>query len=179
MLVKIPDPRGGRVAMTCLCLLLCLVTSFLFSGTEAGILSLNRVRLRHRLKIERPGGPQVAPPGLPPGADAGDGAPGHQPDEYLRPVAGAQICASRPGACAGYVVTAAICLPLWQFCLELLPKSLFRRFPYRSLAALSDVLRLADLILSPCWPSAASFSGSPRANPRSANFSPRARTSST
>ena len=37
--------------MTALALAFCLVTSFLFSGTEAGILSLNRVRLRHRLKM--------------------------------------------------------------------------------------------------------------------------------
>jgi putative hemolysin len=49
----------------------------------------------------------------------------------------------------GYLVAIAVCLPLWQFCLELLPKSLFRRFPYRALAKLSDVLRFADLLLSP------------------------------
>jgi CBS domain containing-hemolysin-like protein len=49
----------------------------------------------------------------------------------------------------GYLAAAAICLPLCQFCLELLPKSLFRRFPYRSLAALSSVLRAADVLLSP------------------------------
>jgi CBS domain containing-hemolysin-like protein len=60
----------------------------------------------------------------------------------------ANVCVAQWGT-TGYLAAAAICLPLWQFCLELLPKSLFRRFPYRSLAALSDVLRLADLLLSP------------------------------
>src|ERR1700751_2263304 len=29
----------------------CLLVSFVFSGIEAGILSMNRVRLRHRLKL--------------------------------------------------------------------------------------------------------------------------------
>ena len=29
----------------------CLLVSFIFSGIEAGILSMNRVRLKHRLKL--------------------------------------------------------------------------------------------------------------------------------
>ena len=32
-------------------LLACLGVSFIFSGVEAGILSINRVRLRHRAKL--------------------------------------------------------------------------------------------------------------------------------
>ena len=48
-----------------------------------------------------------------------------------------------------FPVRSLICLPLCQFFLELLPKSLFRLFPYRGLAAISQVLNLADLILSP------------------------------
>jgi len=60
-----------------------------------------------------------------------------------------RVCVLEWGSPWGYVASAAICLPVWQFCLELLPKSLFRRFPFRSLAALSDLLRAADLILSP------------------------------
>ena len=134
--------------MTVLGLLICLVTSFLFSGTEAGILSLNRVRLRHRLL-------------------SGDKAARKlqrlvsHPERMLVTVLLVtnlmNICAIllvtracvRAWGMAGYLAAVAICLPLCQFCLELLPKSLFRRFPYRSLAAISDVLRLADLALSP------------------------------
>ena len=129
-------------------LLCCLVISFLFSGTEAGILSLNRVRLRHRLKLNDPAAKKL------------QRLVSH-PERMLVTVLLVtnfmnicaillitQACVSQWGA-PGYIVSAAICLPLCQFCLELLPKSLFRRFPYRSLAALSDVLRLADLVLSP------------------------------
>jgi putative hemolysin len=135
--------------MTALALVFCLVISFLFSGTEAGILSLNRVRLRHRLKM-------------------GDKAAIKlerlvaKPERMLVTVLMVtnlmnicsilmvtRVCVLEWGSPWGYVASAAICLPVWQFCLELLPKSLFRRFPFRSLAALSDLLRAADLILSP------------------------------
>ena len=135
--------------MTALALALCLVTSFLFSGTEAGILSLNRVRLRHRLKLNDKAAIKL------------QRLVSH-PERMLVTVLLVtnlmnicaillitRTCVREWGTPWGYVASAAICLPLCQFCLELLPKSLFRRFPYRSLAALSDVLRLADLVLSP------------------------------
>lgn len=134
--------------MTAPALLFCLVVSFLFSGIEAGILSLNRVRLRHRLKINDPAARKLQP------------LVSH-PERMLVTVLLVtnfmNICAILliTRACVqewglrGYIISAAICFPLCQFCLELLPKSLFRRFPYRSLAALSGLLRLADHILSP------------------------------
>jgi CBS domain containing-hemolysin-like protein len=134
--------------MMALTLVICLVTSFLFSGTEAGILSLNRVRLRHRLKMNDRAARKL------------QRLVSH-PERMLVTVLLVtnlmNICAIllitracvRAWGMPGYVAAGAICLPLCQFCLELLPKSLFRRFPYRSLAALSDVLRVADLILSP------------------------------
>jgi CBS domain containing-hemolysin-like protein len=135
--------------MTGLALLFCLVISFLFSGTEAGILSLNRVRLRHRLKTGDPAATKLQ-------------RLVSQPERMLVTVLLVtnlmnicailmltRVCVLEWGSPWGYVASAAICLPVWQFCLELLPKSLFRRFPYRSLAALSDLLRTADFILSP------------------------------
>jgi len=134
--------------VTAIALAFCLVTSFLFSGTEAGILSLNRVRLRHRLKMGDPAARKLQ-------------RLVSRPERMLVTVLLVtnfmNICAilliARAAVHAwgavGYLAAVALCLPLCQFCLELLPKSLFRRFPYRSLAALSDVLRLADLMLSP------------------------------
>lgn len=50
---------------------------------------------------------------------------------------------------AGYGAALLISLPFYLLGLEMLPKSLFRRFPYRALAAFSEPLRLADLLLSP------------------------------
>jgi len=134
--------------MMALALAVCLVTSFLFSGTEAGILSLNRVRLRHRLKMNDRAARKLQ-------------RLVSRPERMLVTVLLVtnmmNICAILliTRACVhawggpGYLAAGAICLPLCQFCLELLPKSLFRRFPYRSLAALSEVLRLADVLLSP------------------------------
>ena len=135
--------------MTGLALLICVVVSFLFSGTEAGILSLNRVRLRHRLKLDDKAAIKLQRLLA-------------RPERMLVTVLlvtnlmnicatllVTRACVRQWGSPWGYAASVAICLPVWQFCLELLPKSLFRRFPYRSLAALSDVLRLADLALSP------------------------------
>jgi len=135
--------------MTALGLAVCLVISFLFSGTEAGILSLNRVRLRHRLNMNDKAAIKL------------QRLVSH-PERMLVTVLlvtnltnictilmVTRSCVLRWGSPWGYVASAAICLPLWQFFLELLPKSLFRRFPYRSLAKLSDMLRVADMVLSP------------------------------
>ncbi|MEQ1852565.1 MAG: CNNM domain-containing protein [Chthoniobacteraceae bacterium] len=134
--------------MSILVIVLCLVVSFIFSGIEAGILSVNRVRLAHRakqreaaaLKLER----LLA-----------------KPDRLLITVLVvtnmANIFALVLGTLMlveafgrrGYAVALAIYLPLYLFGLELLPKSIFRRFPYRALAALSEPLRLVDLLLMP------------------------------
>jgi len=49
----------------------------------------------------------------------------------------------------GYFLTLAVFLPIYLFGVELLPKALFRRFPYRAVAWLAEPLRLADLLLTP------------------------------
>ncbi len=134
--------------MIWIAILLALLCSFVFSGIEAGILSVSRVRLRHRI-------------------DAGDAAAArlesllHDPARLLMTVLivtnltnvsafilGTGEIVSRLGL-PGYAVSLAIALPLYLLALEMLPKSIFRRFPYRALAALSEPLRLADIILSP------------------------------
>jgi CBS domain containing-hemolysin-like protein len=134
--------------MTAIALLFCGTVSFLFSGMEAGILSLNRVRLRHRLKMNDRAAVKL------------QRLVSH-PERVLVTVLLVtnllNICAILliTNACVGrwgrpgYFISGAVCLPLCQFFLELLPKSLFRRFPYRALARFSDLLRFADLILSP------------------------------
>ncbi|HET6410085.1 MAG TPA: CBS domain-containing protein, partial [Chthoniobacteraceae bacterium] len=49
----------------------------------------------------------------------------------------------------GYLIALAVFLPVYLLGIELLPKSLFRRFPYRALAMLAEPLRLADAALTP------------------------------
>lgn len=134
--------------MIWLALILCLLVSFMFSGIEAGLLSLNRVRLRHRLKLGDPAARKLS-------------ALIAHPERLLVTILlvtnFANICAVllvthacvRAWGKGGYAAALLISLPFYLLGLEMLPKSLFRRFPYRALAAFSEPLRLADLLLSP------------------------------
>ncbi len=128
--------------------LICFLVSFVFSGIEAGILSVNRVRLRHRLKLRDPAAIKL-------------NSLLKHPERLLVTVLVVtnlmnilaislvtQELAGRLGA-NGYLVALALFLPFYLLVLELLPKSLFRRFPYRALAALADPLRLANKLLTP------------------------------
>lgn len=134
--------------MLWLTIILCLCISFIFSGVEAGILSVDRVRLRHRVKIRD-------------GAALKLNLLLKEPDRLLMTViivtnllnifAITLTTAAfvRWWGLAGYLVALLFFVPLYFFGLELFPKSLFRRFPYRALALLSEPLRIADLLLSP------------------------------
>lgn len=55
---------------------------------------------------------------------------------------------SRFGA-VGFVFTVVVAIPIYLFVLGVLPKSLFRRFPFRALAALSQLLKASVAML---WP---------------------------
>ena len=125
----------------------CSFISFMFSGIEAGLLSVNRVRLKHRLKhrdksairlnrlLEHPERLLVTVLVVT-----------NLMNIFAMTLATQSFVASFGKA--GYFA-AFVFLPIYLIGLELLPKSLFRRFPYRSLAALCGPLRLADLMLSP------------------------------
>lgn len=126
----------------------CLLVSFIFSGIEAGILSVNRVRLKHRvrqrdkaaMKLER----LLA-----------------DPERILVTVLVvtnlanifAVTLATRELVMlyghSGYLISLAAFIPFYLLGIELLPKSLFRRFPYRALAFLAGPLQLADALLTP------------------------------
>jgi putative hemolysin len=139
--------------------LICCLVSFVFSGIEAGLLSLNRVRLRHRVKL-RDRAAIVLNRLL------------ARPERLLVTVlivtnlmnAFSLTLATqelvRMWGTRGYLIALAGALPVYLLCLELLPKSLFRRFPYRAVAFLSTPLRLADLLLSPLdWCACSSAAG--------------------
>ncbi len=134
--------------MTWLFVALSLVVAFVFSGVEAGILSVNRVRLKHRVKMKDHAALKLE-------------RLLETPQRLLVTVlivtnlanVFAVTLAAREAVDhlgnAGYLVTLAVALPVYLFGVELLPKSLFRRFPYRALAFLSEPLRLVDLLLTP------------------------------
>jgi putative hemolysin len=134
--------------MTFVAITVLLAVSFIFSGIEAGILSVNRVRLKHRATKGDPAAIKLSRLLA-------------KPERLLVTVVvvtnlmnitaitlATQAIVNWLGH-PGYLVTLLLFLPIYLLGLELLPKSMFRRFPYRALAALAEPLRLADALLAP------------------------------
>ena len=126
----------------------CWAISFLFNGIEAGLTSIDPVRLRHHVKLNRPSAVRL---------DRLLKTPGHLLVTVLLVTNFADIVAlllltrflvSR-FATAGFLLAILIALPIYLFVLVVLPKSLFRRFPFR---ALSPLARLLEISMTVLWP---------------------------
>ena len=134
--------------MIWLVILILMGVSFTFSGIEAGILSVNRVRLRHRVKSGEKTALKL------------DRLLSH-PERMLvsvllitnlmniLAVSLSTMKLVRLIGWPGYLVSGLIWMPVYLLGLGLFPKSVFRRFPYRALALFTEMLRVTDLILSP------------------------------
>ncbi len=122
--------------------------SFLFSGMEAGLLSVDPVQLRHHVKQRTRGARRLS-------------RLLEHPARLLVTVLiltnVADIFALLLATRAllemvgrwGYLIAVMAAIPIYLFVLGVLPKSLFRRFPFRALAALAGILETATLAL---WP---------------------------
>ncbi|MEY2602184.1 MAG: hypothetical protein QOJ36_1503, partial [Verrucomicrobiota bacterium] len=117
----------------------CWAISFLFNGIEAGLTSIDPVRLRHHVKLNRPAAVRL---------DRLLKTPGHLLVTVLLDTNYADIVALllltrflvfRFGT-AGFLLAILIALPIYLFVLVVLPKSLFRRFPFRALSTLARLL---------------------------------------
>jgi putative hemolysin len=126
----------------------CWAISFLFNGIEAGLTSIDPVRLRHHVKLNRPAAVRL---------DRLLKTPERLLVTVLLITNLADILAllfvtrlfvSRFGS-AGFVFTVVIALPVYLFVLGVLPKSMFRRFPFR---ALSPLARLLEIVMTALWP---------------------------
>ncbi len=131
-----------------LAILLLWTISFFFAGIEAGLLSVDPVRLRHQVK-------QGAPAAL--RLDRLTKRPERLLITVLLVTNFANILglliltkllAARFGT-FGFAAAILIAMPIYLFVLGVLPKSLFRRFPFRALAALGGVLEWFSVLL---WP---------------------------
>ena len=131
-----------------LAILLLWTVSFFFAGIEAGLLSVDPIRLRHQVKQGR--APALRLDRLT-----------KQPERLLVTVLLvtnfanivsllllAKLLVTRFGV-LGFLLALAIALPFYLFVLSVLPKALFRRFPFRALAKLGGVLESASILL---WP---------------------------
>lgn len=126
----------------------CWIASFVFSGIEAGLLAVDPIRLRHQMNQRRPAALRL-------------NRLVQRPERLLMTVLlvtnlaeiSALLLLTRTFVVrfglAGYLVTIVVAIPLHLFLLRVLPKSLFRRFPFRALAVISGLLELAATILSP------------------------------
>jgi putative hemolysin len=126
----------------------CWAISFLFNGIEAGLTSIDPVRLRHHVKLNRPAAVRL---------DRLLKTPGHLLVTVLLVTNFADIVALllltrflvfRFGT-AGFLLAMLIALPIYLFVLVVLPKSLFRRFPFRALSLLA---RLLEISMTALWP---------------------------
>ncbi len=126
----------------------CLLVSFLYAGIEAGLLSLDRKRLRSRVQQGDRAAVRL---------DRLLAHPGRLFATVLMVTNFADVAAlvlitnavvHRLGT-PGYVVAGTVMLPVYLLGVQLLPKSLFRRFPYRALAALAGLLEWTTFLLAP------------------------------
>ena len=134
--------------ISALIILCCWIVSFLFNGIESGLLSIDPVRLRQNVKRRVPAAVRL-------------NRLLKHPERLLVTVLLFTNAADILGlflltwdlvqswGYAGYFISLAIALPVYLFLLSVLPKSLFRRFPFRALAQLAGVLELATILFSP------------------------------
>ena len=126
----------------------CWIVSFFFNGIESGLLSIDPVRLRQNVKRRVPAALRL-------------NRLLKHPERLLATVLLFTNAADILGLLlltrqlvrwcghAGYLFALAIALPVYLFLLSVLPKSLFRRFPFRALARLAGVLEFAVTSFSP------------------------------
>lgn len=126
----------------------CWIISFFFNGIESGLLSIDPVRLRQNVKRRLPAASQL-------------NRLLKRPERLLATVLlitnAADIVALllltsqlyRWCGYAGFLLALVIALPVYLFLLSVLPKSLFRRFPFRALARLAGVLEFTSILFSP------------------------------
>src|SRR5881409_2459576 len=126
----------------------CWTVSFFFNGIESGLLSMDPVRLRQNVKRRVPAALRL-------------NRLLKHPERLLATVLLCTNAADIIGLFlltrqlvlsyhyAGYFFALAIALPVYLFLLSVLPKSLFRRFPFHALARLAGVLEFVSILFSP------------------------------
>jgi CBS domain containing-hemolysin-like protein len=127
---------------------ICMALSFLFAGMESGLLSISRLRLRHRSKAKDAAALGLARLVSDPGRLLLSTLVLTNFFNITALSLAVSEAVKRLGA-LGYVLVLLLALPVWAIGLEMLPKSLFRRFPLGLLAVLSAPLAAASLFLRP------------------------------
>jgi len=126
----------------------CWIISFFFNGIESGLLSIDRVRLRQNVKRRVPAAVRL-------------NRLLKHPERLLvlvllftnaADILGLLLLTRelvRSFGDAGFVIALVIAFPVYLLLLSVLPKSLFRRFPFRALVHLAEVLEFVSILFSP------------------------------
>jgi CBS domain containing-hemolysin-like protein len=126
----------------------CWIISFFFNGIESGLLSIDPVRLRQNVKRRTPAAVRL-------------NRLLKHPERLLVSVLLVTNAADilglllltrelvRSFGYTGFVIALVIAFPVYLFLLSVLPKSLFRRFPFRALVRLAGVLEFVSILFSP------------------------------
>lgn len=129
-------------------ILCCWIVSFFFNGIESGLLSIDPVRLRQNVKRRMPAALRL-------------NRLLKHPERLLvtvllftnaADILGLLLLTRQLVRSLGYVgffLALVVAFPVYLFLLSVLPKSLFRRFPFRALARLAGVLEFLSILL---WP---------------------------
>jgi putative hemolysin len=134
-----------NVALIIVC---CWIVSFFFNGIESGLLAIDPVRLRRNVKRRIPGALKL---------DRLLKRPERLLVTVLLVTNAADIIGLllltrqlvRSFGYLGFVLAFIAAMPVYLFVLGVLPKSLFRRFPFRAMARLAGVLEVVSVLL---WP---------------------------
>jgi putative hemolysin len=136
------------VTVAIVIIICCWIISFFFNGIESGLLSIDPVRLRQNVKRRVPAALRL-------------NRLLQHPERLLAIVLlitnAADIVALllltsqlfRWSGNAGFLCALVIALPVYLFLLSVLPKSLFRRFPFRALVRLAGMLEFTSILFSP------------------------------
>src|SRR5216110_3736480 len=130
----------------------CWAISFLFNGIEASLTSIDPVRLRSHVKLNRPAAVRLDRLLQKPERLLVTVLLVTNLADILALLVMTRLLVIKFGA-VGFALSAIIALPIYLFLLDVLPKSLFRRFPFR---ALSPLARLLEIVMTALWPIVAS-----------------------
>jgi len=126
----------------------CWAISFLFNGIEAGLTAIDPVRLRHYVKLNQPAAVRLNRLLKTQGRLLVTVLLVTNFVDIVALVLLTRFFVVRYGA-AGFAIAIVVALPIYLFALSVLPKSLFRRFPFRALSRLAGLLEIGMTILLP------------------------------
>ncbi len=129
-------------------LVLCLFASWFFSGIETGIISINRLRLRHMVRRKVPGSDILQSFLQKPDSLFGTTLVGTNIAHTIAAVIAASLGLHWMGAEGTWITSAAITVIILVFC-EYFPKAWFQSFPARRCLPFARLLNVLRLILMP------------------------------